>query len=350
MDTVPDCQDCGDTPEKVVMLAERAAQIAGAKTREIQTITGQTRMLALNATIEAARAGDAGRSFAIVAGEVKAVSSEIGALAARMESELRDALDQVRAVGKRMAHEVRGQRLVDLCLNAIEIIDRNLYERTCDVRWWATDAAVTDAVRPDHERSRTERRLGVILEAYTVYLDIWVCDRNGAVVANGRPERYPGVTGTDVSRETWFQQAMAACSANDFAVADVTRCAVLGGGAVATYAAPIRGDGLTSGPPDGVLGIHFDWAPQAHAVVDGIRLSPDEAKRTRVLLVDARGRVLAASDRRGELTETLDVNLKSGKSGFHQDRNGRLAAFHTTPGYETYRGLGWAGVIIQDPA
>jgi hypothetical protein len=27
-------------------------------------------------------------------------------------------------------------------LNAIEIIDRNLYERTCDVRWWATDSAV----------------------------------------------------------------------------------------------------------------------------------------------------------------------------------------------------------------
>ncbi len=36
-----------------------------------------------------------------------------------------------------MSHRANGERLVDLALNAIEIIDRNLYERSCDVRWWA---------------------------------------------------------------------------------------------------------------------------------------------------------------------------------------------------------------------
>jgi hypothetical protein len=32
----------------------------------------------------------------------------------------------------------------DLSLNAIELIDRNLYERTCEVRWWVTDSAVVE--------------------------------------------------------------------------------------------------------------------------------------------------------------------------------------------------------------
>ncbi|MBW8860732.1 MAG: chemotaxis protein, partial [Caulobacter sp.] len=30
-----------------------------------------------------------------------------------------------------------------------------------------------------------------------------------------------------------------------------------------------------------------------------------------------------------------------------QDGSGTLVAFHATPGYETYRGLGWYGCLVQ---
>lgn len=68
--------------ELVVQLGERMAGFATAMNQvqtvssTIETIARKTNMLALNATIEAARAGDAGRSFAVVAAEVKKLAHD----------------------------------------------------------------------------------------------------------------------------------------------------------------------------------------------------------------------------------------------------------------------------------
>jgi len=343
-------EDAGARPERILELSERLNAVAGERIGEITAVNRAAKMLAVNAQVVAARSGEAGRSFLVVAEEFKRISEQIDDVAGALNKQVRADLNELSAIGGSILSHLRGQRLADLALNAIEIIDRNLYERTCDVRWWATDSAVVDCLAAPSAAAaaHASRRLKVILDAYTVYLDLWICDRNGEVVANGRPDRY-AAQGQSVREESWFRDAMATTSGDDFAVADIARVKALADAPAATYAAAIREGGRSNGAVIGVLGIHFDWRAQAQAVVDGVRLTPEERARTRVLLLDQKRRVLAASDRKGVLSETFPLDVAGGTMGSYA-RDGKTVAYALTPGYETYRGLGWYGCLVQDAA
>jgi hypothetical protein len=341
-----EADDSSDISALIARLTAEVNQIACEKTKSIQHITNQMKMLALNALIESSRAGAQGAGFAVVAQEVRHVGQQVETIAKELESQLTHRTGSLMASIDRMTERSRGERMVDLALNAIELIDRNLYERTCDVRWWATDSAVVDcAASPDTATvSHVAERLAVILGAYTVYLDLWLCDLDGRVLASGRSDRF-NVTGQSVAGTQWFRNARALRSGDDYVAGDVERQPLLGNAQVATYCASVREGGKANGRAIGVLAIHFDWEAQARAIVEGVRVGDDD--RTRVLLVDSNLRVIASSDGQGILSEKLALALNGRRSGFYHDRTGTLIAFHATPGYETYKGLGWYGVIVR---
>lgn len=340
-------------PERVVRLADEVSSLTRARLKEVSGVASSTKILAINASIEAARAGAAGAGFAIVAREVGTVADTVRSLSTQLDEQLAPLVEELSTLGASLVEQVRGTRLADLALNAVELIDRNLYERSCDVRWWATDSAMVEAcvagAGTDVAR-HASRRLGVILSSYTVYLDLWVADRDGRVIAHGRPGRFGSVLGADVSREPWFARAVATTSGAEYVVDDVSTNHLLGGATVATYATAIRAGGEEDGEVLGALGIFFDFAPQAHDIVTGVRVADADRDVTRVLLVDASHRVLASSDGAGVLSEHIDLAaMGSTEVGSFTRRDGEVVGFARTPGYETYEGLGWYGVIVQRP-
>jgi hypothetical protein len=334
-------------PERVLALSQEVSTLAQQKVDQIRRVTTGTKILALNASIEAARAGNAG--FSIVAREVGNISDKIDKLARDLHGDLGQKIGELQKLGHGLIANIRGTRLADLALNMIDVIDRNLYERSCDVRWWATDSAVVDcSAQPAQDTcDHASTRLGVILDSYTVYLDLWIASRDGVVLANGSPQRF-AASGKNVSAEPWFRRALETRDGTEFVACDIAHNSILDAH-VATYSAAIRENGQANGRILGVLGIFFDWQKQSQAVVDGIRLTADEQSRTRALILDSAGRIIAASGGTG-LFEKCALETNGHSMGTYVDKAGNIVGFALTPGYETYKGLGWFGALIQKPA
>jgi hypothetical protein len=331
--------------DQMLELAYEVSRVTAEKVGVIDRVMRQTGILAINARLEAARAGAGGHAFSVVAQEVGGLALAIRNVSAELRAAIDDNVRRLESAGERMRIEMRGQRLVDLAHSAVEIIDRNLYERSCDVRWWATDSAVVNVLECGGEEAaaHASSRLATILRSYTVYLDLWVADRSGRVIATGRPQRYPRAIGADVSATDWYRAAMRSASGEAFHVCDIEAAPLLEGAPVATYATAVRRGGATHGEPIGALGIFFDWAPQAAAIVDRVAETTAEPG-ARVMLLDQQHRVIACSDG-GRMLDTQYPLTTGGATRGHYRRQDRLTAFALTPGYETYAGLGWYGCI-----
>ena len=97
----------------------------------------------------------------------------------------------------------------------IDMIERNLLERTCDVRWWALEKAFWQCITISNNSKSTAKaksanasskalmeavelactRLEDIRNSYTLYRDLVIVDTKGVVIANSNAERRSQVIG-----------------------------------------------------------------------------------------------------------------------------------------------------------
>ena len=342
------------SPERIAELADTLVVKMKHASTAISKINSQTRLLSFNAQIEAARAGGpAGAAFGVVASAMRDLSDKTATISDNMGRETAEANAGLQQIIQSLATNVRGTRLSDLALTNIDLIDRNLYERSCDVRWWATDSSGVEALtrRTEDAYGFCGRRFGLILNSYTVYYDLVLCDLDGKVVANGRPGLFPSM-GTDCSRSAWFAAALATRSGEEFGFQGVHSSPLAGGERVLIYSCCVREGGEVESRPLGVLGIVFNWDALAQAIVHATPLSPDEKQATRTCLLDDTGLVLADSWDR-PLRDTLSLpnwaQIKEAGKGFYAstlDGHPCLVGYAHSPGYETYA-TGWHSLLIQ---
>ncbi len=335
----------------LVKIVEQLASTMATAINEIREINENAKLLSLNARIEAARAGSSGAAFGVVAQEMQALSTNTASVADDMANKTQESISNLVNI---IGGNVRGTRLADIAFNSVDLIDRNLYERTCDVRWWATDSSVVNALQEPSEASAlyASKRLGVILNAYTVYHDLVLCDSTGRIIANGRPNNYTSV-GRNEAKSPWFSKAMATRSGNDFAFQSAHKSPLVGDQSVLVYSSTVRRNGEANEPILGVLGVVFNWEAFSSAVLANASLNEAESERTLRLIVDGEANVLASSRTLPYgykvPTQKIDSLIQQNK-GYVLDEleNKKVCiAYAKAPGFETYS-TGWYAILIQE--
>jgi chemotaxis signal transduction protein len=231
---------------------------------------------------------------------------------------------------------------------AVDILDRNLYERANDCRWWAlTPTLIEELTKPQPDGKRIEPVLRYINSLYTVYRNIVVVDTAKRVIAVSNPTAQ-SMVGKKLTEE-WADRTLQLRDSQQYCVSQFDRSQFYDNEHTLIYSAVVRGAANKS---LGGVAVIFDSAPQLSAILqDSLPRteSGDVAAGCIGVFTDANGKVIAATDRFGigdKLNLTGTVNESNGVRILPIDGHYYAVGACKTTGYREYVGLDATAYVL----
>lgn len=228
-----------------------------------------------------------------------------------------------------------------------DIMDRNLYERANDCRWWALNTKFIESLssnKDDFEEISND--LAAINNLYTVYTNLFIYNKSGIIVAVSNSDE-KNIIGKDISKFPEVIETLKSFDSQKYAVSKFEKTSLYQGRSTYIYHAAIpclSGKGNSGG-----IGIVFDSTPEFKAILDDMipRDSKGEVyKNIFSVFLDTNQNIISVSentlsiDLNTKLNLSLDVfTKKAGSNGYVMDTFNNidyLIGYQVSTGYREY--------------
>jgi len=201
-----------------------------------------------------------------------------------------------------IAHQTTEEKVTFSATVSLDVMDRNLYERANDCRWWALNPKFRQvlsniSVPTQQELSEMTHILEYINSLYTVYTSIFVYNRHGVVVSVSNP-LLNSMVGKNLSNDVSVQSCLQSQDSQAYQVSSFEESAFYENLPTYIYYAAIFDSENTKEVVGGV-GVVFDSEPEFKAILKDFL--PKDSGGSEVagafsLYVDSTGVVISVTD------------------------------------------------------
>lgn len=184
---------------------------------------------------------------------------------------------------------------------AMDLMDRNLYERANDCRWWALNPTLSQALAQTVDSAAlatASECLKHIHSLYTVYTNILLLDRAGRVVCDSAQQAEPG----SHIQAAWVNQVMKLKSPSQYCVSGFEKTALYQNRPTYIYAAAVFDGASEAAEAMGAIALVFDSEPQFEAILN--ESMGDSKHKAFAFFVDEQNRIVSST------TDQFSVNCK----------------------------------------
>ncbi len=229
--------------------------------------------------------------------QLKAILQQVNDAGARMRDRaglaIRDLYQTALGRAKQQAQE--------LARLAADIMDRNLYERANDCRWWALSPVLRQVLAQGVDAAGTQRInavLGHINGLYTVYSRLVVFDAQGIICGVSQDNEQASLLGTQVA-DSWLAGVRGLTDSQRYMVSGFEASALSDGQPTYVYCAAVRapaspGASTSPGAVVGGIAIVFNSQREFRAMLDDVL----DGRQGLAAFIGAKGDVIACTDPR----------------------------------------------------